>query len=162
MVVLSDVRRESSGVSPERGGSVLSLKAEYNRISSKAFGQCLYGGRQVVVAQWNRNSRKESAVQQCESQVQAGKKLGVSGVDGESWFGDRSTLRPGHKPPTEAGQPDGQGSQVRPHARAQVPIMIPGVGPQGAERKSSDFSEPHPDFTFFDRSVCLVFMPEGI
>jgi hypothetical protein len=107
VVVLSDVRRESSGVSPERGGSVLSLKAEYNRISSKAFGQCLYGGRQVVVAQWNRNSRKESTVQQCESQVQAGKKLGVSGADGESWFGDRSTLRPGHKPPTEAGQTDG-------------------------------------------------------
>lgn len=107
VVVLGDVRRESSGVSPERGGSVLSLKAEYNRISSKAFGQCLCGGRQVVVAQWNRNSRKESAVQQCESQVQAGKKLGVSGVDGESWFGDRSTLCPGHKPKRtrQTGQP---------------------------------------------------------
>jgi hypothetical protein len=100
LVVLGDVRRESSGVSPERGGSVLSLRAEYNRISSKAFGQCLCGGRQVVVAQWNRNSRKESAVQQCEceGQVQAGKSWEYLGVDGESWFGDRSTLRPGHKP----------------------------------------------------------------
>lgn len=159
-VVGSDVRRESSGVSPERGGSVVSLKAEYNRISSKGFGQCLCGGRQVVVAQWNRNSRKESAGQQCESQVQcrAGKKLGVSGVDGESWFGLEIArrFRPGRKPPTEADQTDRTGQPGAPARQGASANYDSWRGAAGTERKSSDFSA-HPDFTFtfFDCSVSL-------
>ena len=54
----------------------------------------------MVVAQWNRNSRKESAVQQCEREPSAGgKKVGsILELTERVGLENRSTLRPGHKP----------------------------------------------------------------
>jgi hypothetical protein len=62
------------------------------------------------------------------------------GVDGESWFGDRSTLRPGHKPKRTSQT----GQQVAPARQGASANYIPGVGPQGRAKVASDFSQPHP------------------
>jgi hypothetical protein len=97
------------------------------------------------------------------SAVQAGKKLGVSGVDGESWFGLEIArrFRPGRKPPTEADQIDRTGQPGAPARQGASANYDSWRGPAGAERKSSDFSEPHPDFTFTFFYCSCVFMPEG-
>jgi hypothetical protein len=114
----------------------------------------------VVVAQWNRNSRKESAVQQCESQVQAGKQLELTervGLEIARRFA-QDTNRSG---------PARQGSRLRPHARAQVPIIFLAWGRRG-ERRSRVILVNHtqlPSCKALQRISLLglqcVFMPDG-